>query len=120
MDQILDHTVLDELLSLADDGDPELLVDLIKMFLDDSPSKVDAIQEGLAVGDFDKAERAAHSLKGSSGNLGARIVQELCEQLQTSTRAHQLDQSRKLAPQLAEHYEDAAAALRGVLSEHLS
>jgi HPt (histidine-containing phosphotransfer) domain-containing protein len=119
MEEILDHTVLDELLSFADDGDPELLVDLIKMFLDDSPSKVDAVNEGLAVGDFDKAERAAHSLKGSSGNLGARLVQDICEKLQVSTRAHQLDTSRKLAPKLAAHYEDAEQALRTVLAQHL-
>ena len=76
MDNVLDHTVLDELLSFADDGDPELLVDLIQMFLEDGPSKVAAVSQGLAIGDFDMAERAAHSLKGSSGNLGAKLVHD--------------------------------------------
>ena len=118
MNNVLDHAVLDELLSFADDGDPELLVDLIQMFLEDGPSKVEAVSQGLATGDFDMAERAAHSLKGSSGNLGARIVQEICEQLQVSTRAHELEKSRKLAPVLETNYAAAEKALKLVLSQY--
>ena len=118
MNNVLDHAVLDELLSFADDGDPELLVDLIQMFLEDGPSKVEAVSQGLATGDFDMAERAAHSLKGSSGNLGARIVQEICEQLQVSTRAHELETSRKLAPVLETNYAAAEEALKLVLSQY--
>ena len=118
MDNVLDHAVLDELLSFADDGDPELLVDLIQMFLEDGPSKVEAVSQGLAVGDFDMAERAAHSLKGSSGNLGAKLVQDVCELLQLSTRKHELETSRKLAPILRETYAAAEKALKRVLAQY--
>ena len=118
MGQVLDQSVLEELLSFADDGDPELLLDLIEMFLDDSPSKVDAVEQGLKNGDFEKAERAAHSLKGSSGNLGARLVQDICEQLQLSTRKRELDASMLLAPELAREYASAEAALRAVLANY--
>ena len=111
---------MDELLSFADDGDPELLLDLIQMFLDDGPSKVAAVQEGLAAGDFDKAERAAHSLKGSSGNLGARYLQDVCEQLQLSARNHELEVSRQLTPRLTECYAAAEQALRRVLADYQS
>ncbi|HEB54321.1 MAG TPA: Hpt domain-containing protein [bacterium] len=118
MSDILDQSVLEELLSYADDGDPELLTDLIQMFLDDGPSKVQAVLDGIASGDFEKAERAAHSLKGSSGNLGARHVQEICEQLQHSTRNHELGRSRELAPRLAQDYAAAEAALKQVLARY--
>ncbi|MFT4514700.1 MAG: HPt (histidine-containing phosphotransfer) domain-containing protein [Planctomycetota bacterium] len=118
MNNVLDHAVLDELLTFADDGDPELLVDLIQMFLEDGPSKVEAVSQGLALGDFDMAERAAHSLKGSSGNLGAKIVQEICEQLQIATRAHELETSRKLAPMLEMNFAAAEDALKQVLAQY--
>jgi HPt (histidine-containing phosphotransfer) domain-containing protein len=111
-------SVVEELLSFADDGDPELLLDLIQMFLEDGRSKVAAVTNGLAAGDFDQAERAAHSLKGSSGNLGARLLQEACEEMQLATRRHQLEESRRLAPQLAAKFAEAEVALRNLLSTY--
>ncbi|HEX5050865.1 MAG TPA: Hpt domain-containing protein [Planctomycetota bacterium] len=115
MDQILDMSVVEELLSFSDDGDPELLLDLIQMFLDDGPCKVQAVSEGLAAGDFDKMERAAHSLKGSSGNLGARLLQETCEQMQIATRNKKLEDSRRLATELVANFNQAEIALRKLL-----
>jgi HPt (histidine-containing phosphotransfer) domain-containing protein len=122
MQNALDKNVLDELLSFASDGDPDLLLDLIQMFLDDSPSKVSAVREGLEAGDFEKAERAAHSLKASSGNLGARIVQDICEQLQVLTRGRKMNESLELAPRLEQSYAAAASELqklRAVYAERL-
>lgn len=118
MHQVLDMSVVEELLSFADDGDPELLLDLIQMFLDDGPSKVKAVVEGLAAGDFDQAERAAHSLKGSSGNLGARLLQNVCEEMQLTTRQHKLEESRRLAPQLQSKFAEAEVALRKLLTTY--
>ena len=120
MEQVLDMTVVEELLSFADDGDPELLLDLIQMFLEDGPTKVKLITEGAANGDFDKMERAAHSLKGSSGNLGARLLQETCEQMQLASRSHKLEEARKVSPQLAANYARAEAALRELLRSYKS
>lgn len=115
---MLDMSVVEELLSFSDDGDPELLMDLIQMFLEDGPSKVASVQEGLAKGDFDQAERAAHSLKGSSGNLGAQLLQNVCEEMQLSTRNQRLDESRRLAKQLSERFLEAEVALRQLLASY--
>ena len=38
MSQVLDMSVIEELLALSGDGDPELLLDLISIFLDDGPA----------------------------------------------------------------------------------
>ena len=120
MDPVLDMSVVEELLSFSDDGDPELLMDLIQMFLEDGPAKVAAVQEGLAAGDFEKAERAAHSLKGSSGNLGARGLQNVCEELQLATRYHKLDDSKRLAPQLTQRFAEAEVALKKLQASYQS
>jgi len=120
MDQVLDMSVVEELLSFADDGDPELLIDLIQMFLDDGPTKVKSITEGSANGDFEKMERASHSLKGSSGNLGARLLQETCEQMQLASRGHKLEEARRVTPQLVANYARAEVALRDLLRSYKS
>lgn len=112
MNQVLDMAVVEELLSLSEEGDPELLLDLIEMFLADGPGKVAALMQGLADGDFETMERAAHTLKGSSGNLGARLLQQTCEQLQQSTRNRDLGRTRQLAPLLSQQLADVDRALR--------
>jgi HPt (histidine-containing phosphotransfer) domain-containing protein len=114
MEQVLDMSVVEELLALSDDGDPELLLDLIQMFLGDGPEKVRAITEGLQAGDFEKMERAAHSLKGSSGNLGARRLQDACERMQSATRLHRLDESRTLASRIGALFAEAETELRKI------
>lgn len=118
MDQVLDMSVVEELLSFSDDGDPELVMDLIQMFLADGPCKVQAVTEGLAAGDLEKAERAAHSLKGSSGNLGAKLLQNACEEMQLATRYKKLDESRRLGPTLTQRFTEAEAALRKLLASY--
>ncbi len=104
-------TVVDELIALSDDGEPELLLDLIGLFLSDGPTKLEAVSEGVLAGDLERVERAAHSLKGSSGNLGARRLQHLCENLVGRTRVGELDGARRVAAQLDEVFEEARDAL---------
>ncbi|MCA8965797.1 MAG: Hpt domain-containing protein [Planctomycetes bacterium] len=120
MNQVLDMQVIEELLSFSDDGDAELLLDLIQMFLEDGPTKVQSITEGLTAGDFEKMERAAHSLKGSSGNLGARLLQEACEQMQLASRNHELERSRQLAAEIATAFSTADQALRDLRASYQS
>ena len=118
VDNVLDMSVVEELLALVDDGDPELLVDLIQLFLDDSPSKVRAITEGLAENDLDKIERAAHSLKGSSGNLGAVLLQETCDRMQLASRRHETAAVRLLVPAVVANYSATETALRQLLTSY--
>lgn len=110
-DKVLDMQMVEELLSLSDDGDPELLLDLITMFLDDGPSKVQAVVEGLQARDFEKMERAAHSLKGCSGNLGAHLLQDVCEKLQLAARDQRYEELAQLTPSLQSRFKDASKAL---------
>lgn len=108
---VLDMTVVDELIALSDDGDPELLLDLIELFLSDSPGKLDSVAKGVQSGDLERVERAAHSLKGSSGNLGARRLQHLCESLVGRSRTGDLEGARRVATQLESVFDEARAAL---------
>ena len=112
----LNMEVIDELLALSDDGDPELLVDLIQMFLADGPTKLDSIQRGIDTGDWERVERAAHALKGSSGNLGAVHVQAACDRIQNACRGHQVQEVPSDATALTTHFMEAEVALRGVMS----
>ena len=112
MHQVLDMAVIEELLSLCDDGDPELLLDLIQLYLDDSPAKIQGLQTGVASGDMEIVERAAHALKGSSGNLGARLLQETCEQLQLTARQPNQAEIQQLVARAQTEFADVCAELQ--------
>lgn len=76
---------LDVLRSLAGaqvEGEPDLIVELIDLYAEDSPRRLDTIRGALAAGDLEALRRAAHGLKGSSASLGARRVEMLCEKLE--------------------------------------
>lgn len=118
MSEAINMDVVEELLSLSDQGDPELLVDLIQMYLDDGPNKLHEITEGLEQGDYDRVEKAAHSLKGSAGNLGAILVQGDCETLQMASRDGQVDTIRQGVTDLQTHYAEAEVELQKLLQKY--
>jgi HPt (histidine-containing phosphotransfer) domain-containing protein len=73
------------LLSLEEvqvEGEPDLIVELIELYAEDTPRRLDAIRGALAARDLAALRRAAHGLKGSSASLGARRVWILCEELE--------------------------------------
>ncbi|MBK8980455.1 MAG: Hpt domain-containing protein [Planctomycetes bacterium] len=113
-DPAIDMDIVQELLDISGEDDPELLVDLIDMFLEDGPLKVQTILEGLAAGDLDAVERAAHALKSSAGNLGASYVQDLAEQLQIAGHNRDAVAARACADQLRSRFTEAEQALREI------
>jgi len=84
----VDQAMLTDLLQLDETG--ELLTTLITLFQDETPKLLAVMQAALRRGDAAALAEAAHTLKGSSGNLGAAHMQQLCGELQTLGRANEL------------------------------
>lgn len=55
---------------------------ILELYLGDSPNRLATLRQGLSAGDAQTIETAAHALKGSSANLGASALAELCHQLE--------------------------------------
>jgi HPt (histidine-containing phosphotransfer) domain-containing protein len=64
------------------EGEPDLVVELIDLYAEDTPRRLAAVRSAWAVGDLAALRWAAHGLKGSSASLGARQVVILCEKLE--------------------------------------
>lgn len=118
MNDVINMQAVNELVSLSDDGDPELLIDLIQMYLEDGPLKLHEITEGLTHHDWDRMERAAHSLKGSAGHLGAHLVQEDCDKLQLASRNQEATAAEAAVADLRGHFTDAEQALQDILRSY--
>lgn len=74
--------VLDSLRGLEDEDNPNVVVELIEIFLEEAPLKIANIQEAIDKVDASNLNYYAHSLKGSSANLGATKMVKLCGELE--------------------------------------
>ena len=80
----VDPEVLEMLASLQEPAEPDLVVELVTLFLRDTPERLRELSgRPLEAG---HAARVAHSVKGSAGNLGAFALQELASQLEQAGR----------------------------------
>ena len=75
----IDLSVLISLEKVQVDGEPDLIVDLIDLYLDEAPRRLAAMSAQLAQRDWLSLSRTAHSLKGCSAVLGAGRTPQLCE-----------------------------------------
>ena len=64
------------------EGEPDFVVELIDLYLDEVPRLFDSIQTAINNNDSATAKRAAHSLRGSSGNLGVLQVAAIATELE--------------------------------------
>lgn len=73
----LDERKLKELSDPARLGSPELLREVVNMFLEQAPMQMIRIVNASAVGDWDTMAKSAHPMKSASGSLGLHALQEL-------------------------------------------
>jgi PAS domain S-box-containing protein len=98
-------------------GDPEFLVEVVEAFFSDAPPRIEAVKTSLSSGDCDGLGRAAHSLKGSSGNFGAFRLQAICADVERLARARQLTDLPPLVERLEAEYALVAARLTELSDE---
>lgn len=101
----LDRSRLDQLFALQAATGKDFVGELIRLFHDDTPKRLATLREALAAGDRELVERMAHSLKGSSGNIGALALQ---------ARAYELEQ--RAADGLLEGGEELLTEIEAELS----
>jgi len=78
----VDLTVLSNYEKLQLDGEPNLIVELIDLYLHDAQRRVAVMWESLAESNWASLKREAHTLRGSSGNLGALQTALICDEIE--------------------------------------
>jgi HPt (histidine-containing phosphotransfer) domain-containing protein len=84
---VLDMNALEALRSLQDDGEDDLLAELIDLFLEDAPARMVSMRKAIEREDWPDLGAWAHSLKGSCGSLGAVHMADLCAKLEAMGRS---------------------------------
>jgi CheY-like chemotaxis protein len=111
----IDHSVLQGLRELQEEGEPDILKELIELFLEDVPLHFKALREAGERDDAQSVERTAHTLKGSCGNLGAVRMVAICAELEEIGRSGDLAPAPALTFRLGAEF----GRVRAVLEKEL-
>ena len=93
--------------ALQTGGDADLRAEIIQMFLEDCPMRVEDIRAAISSGDTAELVSSAHALKGSAAYLAASIVRECAGELERLGREGDL----AAAPAALEQLDAAVAVL---------
>ena len=108
----LDQTATQELRNIM--GNDFAL--LVQTFVRDSAQRIVAIRDAVKAESPDALRRAAHSFKGSAGNMGALRLADICRSLEELGRQQLIVGAPSLIHELVEEYgaveRELAALLR--------
>lgn len=113
---LLDLITLQNLVDL-DDGHFGLISEMIGIFRDDTPGRIEGILEAAARMDVEDFSRAAHALKGGAGALGAKALRAMAADLENLGRGGSVDAGEDLAARLQACFRASLAALGAYVRE---
>ncbi len=108
---VIDLQAIENLRALNPGDNDEFLREITGIFLEDTPLRIAELDQSLVAGDVSKFTRAAHSIKGSSSNLGALALRSAAEKLEHEARTAGLAHVAGQIAQLKHEFERARAAL---------
>jgi two-component system sensor histidine kinase/response regulator len=91
---------------------PRALAEVIDVFLQTIPRRLDDLRQALGRGDADSIRALAHSLKGASAQIGARGMADICVQIEALVRGGDLSRLGDLLTALEADYATVSASLR--------
>ncbi|HKF24987.1 MAG TPA: response regulator, partial [Candidatus Acidoferrum sp.] len=87
------------------DGNRRLLRDLLRLFRADYPQRLAEMREAIGSNDVHALEKAAHTLKGSIGNFGAKKAFATAKQLEFAGKEKDLNRAAQLLPAMESELE---------------
>lgn len=110
--ETLDRSVLDELRELQSADDPHFLERVMTLYLTESPKLMEQLNQSVTAANAAEIVRAAHSLKSSSGSIGAVAMGVLCAEMVAAGRAGKVSNARDMYENVASEHARVLAALR--------
>ena len=115
---VLDQAALDELRKTVG-GKQEYFLELIDSYSEDAPKLLGDMRRGLASGDSRLLQRAAHTLKSISADVGALGLSRLCKTLEEQGKAGTLERAEELIAEAEAAYALVQEALTAVRDSEL-
>ncbi|HSJ23982.1 MAG TPA: Hpt domain-containing protein [Longimicrobiales bacterium] len=96
-------------------GGPDLVRQMADLYFQHGPERLDLLRQGVEADDASSVERAAHALKSSAGNLGARRLQRTADMVEALAAEGVIE--TELIARLRTDHAASVSALRSILQE---
>ncbi len=113
---VIDPEAIENLRELNPGDDDEFLREIAGIFLDDTPQRIAELEQSLRDGDVVTFTRAAHSIKGSSSNLGAVALRNVAGTLENEAKTNGLAAVDSLMDLVRVEFERARAELSSLIA----
>lgn len=111
----VDMDVLNRFKAELVDIAPELVVELMTFYVDNTPAFLIDLRQALATNDAELITRKAHQLKANSARLGAMGCSALCEAIEMAGERNEFDNTGGMIDQLEIEYKRVEAVFRQLL-----
>ena len=108
---------LDELRAFQIEGEPDVVQDIVKAYLQEAKVKIDELQRAFEDKDYDTLQRNAHSLKSSSGNLGLSRLASFTMELDALCKENQAADGAELVDMIIAEFINVEKELDKVISK---
>ncbi len=106
-----------EMLGVDAVEDRATIIDILQLFLGQSPTRVAAIRAAISTTEAEKLAREAHGLKGSCATLGFNALADCCRQLEDQAMHGVLDESLDTLHRLEKEFARIEAELDAFVEE---
>lgn len=115
-DTVLDSQAIAALRELSP-GDPAFLRELIEIYLQDTVVRFAEIDTALGKSDGPVLIRAAHSIKGSSGNFGAKPLARLAQEIESHGKSGSFAAAAAALPAAKAEFARVSEALKKLAAD---
>lgn len=113
---VLNPVRLEQIRELDPTGESNLLQKILQAFLDSADNSLQQLELAILHNDTESLRQSAHTLKSSSGNIGAESLSAIFKQLEIDGRSGELTRAKALQENMRSHYQSVVAEIRKILT----
>jgi two-component system sensor histidine kinase/response regulator len=120
LEEVIDPVIIAGLRQLRMPGKSSALAELIDLFLQEAPNRLEVLEKAIARNDVSSLAatiNGAAALKGSAVNLGARNLAALCDEIEQSAKTGLLSDAAPLVDKARLEFARVREALTSIKSE---
>jgi polar amino acid transport system substrate-binding protein len=101
-------------------GNRRLYHNLLREFITNHSQDIEALKDNLQHGEVDKTKRILHTLKGVTGNIGARVLEKTSSNLYNDLMEGRLQRGAELPDDFSQAFDELFRGLRNYLEVPVS